>query len=265
MEFKTKTSSDAHSTSSYSSSNFESWEGDDRERGDSFAAVGFADELFPEGLLRPLKLPPRLQFDTDFTSSTPLSPVLSPIDHTRTVCEIPFARKSVWNDDFDPFMVALQKVSQEEKKGRHSKNLRRIISSSSSSSSSSCNNNQDSCEGNSQMKQIQIRKPSYSGPLEFKGSSYARWVRSQIKEGGLGRKRTIMGSAGVLFGQRSRMMNSYNKPNSDKGKYVADKCGSVNCESMVQKLKATLLRYASFGREDKGCKQTKTNLRRAEA
>ncbi|KAI3461168.1 hypothetical protein Pfo_017831 [Paulownia fortunei] len=231
------------------SQNFESWLGDDqghqarvkyRGPGDSLAAIAFADELLLNGLLRPLKLPPRLQFDSDFNSFSRRSPALSPES---------LARKSAWNDDFDPFTVALQKV-REEKRGRNS-HLRRIRSYSPfrimfkcSSDSPYCN--QDLHRGNSPMKQMQV--PSYSGPLEFKGSLYARWVQDQTKEGGLS-PRGAMSLRGLLFRQSQRI--------SAKGNYVKENCGNVTGESKVQKLKAILQRYTSLGRENSGCQKTK--------
>ncbi|KAI3450048.1 hypothetical protein Pfo_006713 [Paulownia fortunei] len=247
------------------SENFESPVGDDqgrqkyRERGDSLPSMAFADELFLNGLVMPLKLPPRLQYDSDFNSFSHKSPVSSP-KSPRTVCRIPFARKSSWSDDFDPFLVALQKV-REEKRGRNSDHRRsrsyspfRAMSKCSSDSTHCCNH--DLSKGNSPMEPMQVPAPSYSGPLDFKGSAYARWVRDQTREG-----LSPKSPRGFFFGQRVRPLKieqgGPDKPTSPKGKYVRKNCGNVE-ESKVQKLKGFLLRYASFGREKSGSKQTKT-------
>lgn len=230
-----------------------------RERGDSLPAMAFADELFLNGLVMPLKLPPRLQYDSDFNSFSQKSPVSSP----RTVCKIPFARKSSWNDDFDPFMVALEKV-RDEKRGRNSHCRRsrsyspfRAISKCSSDTADYCCN-QDLPKGNSPiMEPMQVPAPSYSGPLDFKGSAYARWVRDQTRQG-----LSPKSPRGFLFRQRVRPLkiehDGSDKPTSPKEKSVEKNCRNVE-ESKVQKLKGFLLRYASFGRENSGSKQTKTS------
>ncbi|KAL2239976.1 UNVERIFIED_CONTAM: hypothetical protein Sindi_0638800 [Sesamum indicum] len=223
------------------------------QHGDSLAAGG------------PLKLPPRLQWESDFDGfgRSCVSAALSP-KSPRTVCRVPFACKSFWNDDFDPFKVALQKV-KEEKRGRNS-HQRRSRSYSPFRVMSTCSSgfgycNQDLEKRNSPM---QVQESSYSGLLEFKGSSYARWVRAQTREGALSARRP-KSQRRFLFGQRLRLVNTKNygpdKPTSDNGKYIKQNCGNV---SKLQKLRAVLLRYASFGRENKGCKQTEDNLERSE-
>ncbi|KAL8527386.1 hypothetical protein ACS0TY_005302 [Phlomoides rotata] len=203
-----------------------------RERGDSLPGMAFADELFLNGLVMPLKLPPRLQSESDFTSFSQKSPVASP----RTVCRIPFACNSSWNDDFDPFMVALEKV-REEKRGRNSHHRRsRSFSpfrATSKISDECCD--QDDPKGNNPM---QLAAPSYSGPLDFKGSVYARWVRDQTRHG-----LSPKSSLGFLSRQRVRPLRI---EHDGSEKYVGKKSGKGE-ESTVQKLKGFLLRYASFG------------------
>ncbi|KAJ7960520.1 Estrogen receptor beta-1 like [Quillaja saponaria] len=87
-----------------------------RQGSGSMPTMAFADELFCDGkvmqLVPPLKLPPRLQngFDIKFsyqssTASSPRSPTL--------LLKLPFSHQSFWNDDFDPFMVALENVKKE--------------------------------------------------------------------------------------------------------------------------------------------------------
>ncbi|KAK6925526.1 Protein of unknown function DUF1645, plant [Dillenia turbinata] len=86
--------------------------------------MAFADELFFNGLVLPmkspqLKLPPRLQngggagsngLDYQFHSPAPSSP-RSP----SSLLKISFPRKHLWNDDFDPFLTALESVKEEQK------------------------------------------------------------------------------------------------------------------------------------------------------
>ncbi|KAL0418449.1 UNVERIFIED_CONTAM: hypothetical protein Sradi_1258400 [Sesamum radiatum] len=268
------------------------------QRGDSLATGG------------PLKLPPRLQWESDYDGfgRSCVSAVSSP-KSPRTVCRVPFACKSFWNDDFDPFKVALQKVKK-EKRGRNSHQRRsrsyspfRVMSNCSSGVGycsqdlekgnspmqvqesshsgllefkgssyspfrvmSNCSSgvgycSQDLEKGNSPM---QVQESSHSGLLEFKGSSYARWVRAQTREGGLSARRP-KSQRRFLFGQRLRLVSTKNdgldKPTSDNGKYVKQNRGNV---SKLQKLRAVLLRYASFGRENRGCKQTEDKLERSE-
>ncbi|KAK7320471.1 hypothetical protein VNO77_29970 [Canavalia gladiata] len=95
---------------------------DERLCGDSLPNMAFADELFCDGkvlplVMPPLKLPPRLHQNGDGNiMSTQNSTVTSPRS-PGSVLRLPFSRHSLWNDDFDPFMVALEKV-KEEKRGK---------------------------------------------------------------------------------------------------------------------------------------------------
>lgn len=227
-----------------------------RERGDSLPAMAFADELFLNGLVMPLKPPPRLHCDTEFNSFSHKSPLSSP-KSPRTVCRIPFARKSSWNDDFDPFMVALEKV-REEKRGRNSHHRRSRSYSPFRAMSKSSSVTADSNE-NSPMEPMPAPAPppSYSGPLDFKGSAYARWVRDQTRHG-----LSPKSPRGFLFRQRVRPLKTeqdvLDKPTQPSGAHAGEKCGNAE-GSKVQKLKGLLVRYASFGRGSSGSKQTKTS------
>lgn len=106
-----------------------------RDRGSSppLPAMAFADELFCDGKVVPLaapqlKLPPGFFHGNDkfgsrhSVTTEPRSP--------RSVVRLPFPRPSLWNDDFDPFMVALENVKVEEKRGKkmEGKNSRRARS-----------------------------------------------------------------------------------------------------------------------------------------
>lgn len=84
----------------------------------SLPTMAFADDLFSDGKVlpqSPLKLPPRLQYVNNKSGNQSLagSPPWSP----GSVFKLSFSRWSMWNDDFDPFMVALENV-REKKRGK---------------------------------------------------------------------------------------------------------------------------------------------------
>ncbi|KAG6570429.1 hypothetical protein SDJN03_29344, partial [Cucurbita argyrosperma subsp. sororia] len=81
----------------------------------SLPAMAFADELFSDGKVLPLpprlKIPPpheRLNDHRSGKSSTTSSP-RSPV----AALKIKFVHQNLWNDDFDPFLVALQNVKKD--------------------------------------------------------------------------------------------------------------------------------------------------------
>ncbi|KAL3653313.1 hypothetical protein CASFOL_002994 [Castilleja foliolosa] len=214
---------------------------------DPHPSMAFADELFLNGLVMPLKLPPRLQYDSDCnTSFSHKSTNSSP--RKDTCKKVPFARKSSRYDGFDPFMVALQKV-REDKRGRNSRAQRRSRSYSPFRAIVTCSRDctyyadQDFPEENRPVERT-IKGPSFSGPLDFKGSDYARWVRDQRLRAKSPRR--------FLLGERVRPLRNNqaetNKPENGK-KYDNRE------ESKMQKLKSFITRYALFGR---GSKQAKT-------
>lgn len=102
-----------------------------KELGDSLPSMAFADELFCDGkvmpLAPPLKLPPSIRGRDDnrngYRSYTATSSPRSP----RSVLKLPLPRRSLWNDDFDPFMVALENV-KEEKRGNNNHRRARSMS-----------------------------------------------------------------------------------------------------------------------------------------
>lgn len=89
--------------------------------GDSLPTMAFADELFCDGkvlpLIPPLKLPPRLLQNGDGNMMSTQSSTATSPRSPGSVLRFPFSRLSLWNDDFDPFMAALEKV-KEEKRGK---------------------------------------------------------------------------------------------------------------------------------------------------
>lgn len=91
---------------------------------DSQPAMAFADQLFCNGQVLPLKLPPRLQTINSSKSCNPSS-TTSPPRSPRSVFKLPFLHKNLWNDDYDPFMVALENVTvKQEGLGRSSHHKR---------------------------------------------------------------------------------------------------------------------------------------------
>lgn len=83
---------------------------DDQEQqqqcGGSQPAMAFADELFCDGLVLPLKLPPRLDNVNDSKRGN--------LSSTGLVLRLPFSRRT-WNDGYDPFTAALENVKAERK------------------------------------------------------------------------------------------------------------------------------------------------------
>ncbi|GER40729.1 hypothetical protein STAS_17410 [Striga asiatica] len=183
--------------------------------------IAFADELFSDGLVMPLKPPPRLHHDSSAASS--------PTRPAATFCRLPFSRKI---DDFDPFVAALQKVTEEKRRGgrgpgpgprqRRSRSYSPFRAVVRCSSDCTIYADRDFSEESARA----VGGPSFSGPLlDFKGSAYARWVRDQTGEGGL---RPVRNDSARPEEGRSRK---------------------------VQKLKEFLKKYALFGRgSSKGAK-----------
>lgn len=87
-----------------------------RERSRERRRMAFADELFCDGKVKPLKLPPRLQNDGG-DGSRAQTPVASPTSSPRYagVRKRLARQRSLWDDGFDPFEVALERVRAEER------------------------------------------------------------------------------------------------------------------------------------------------------
>ncbi|KAJ1424077.1 hypothetical protein SESBI_11908 [Sesbania bispinosa] len=89
-------------------------------------SMAFADELFCDGkvipLIKPLKLPPRLLDNENGNKMSTQSSTVSSPRSPGSVFRLPFSSHSLWNDDFDPFIAALEKVKAEKTrkpKGKH--------------------------------------------------------------------------------------------------------------------------------------------------
>ncbi|CAK9138809.1 unnamed protein product [Ilex paraguariensis] len=239
--------------------------------GNSFDSMAFADELFCDGQVLPLKLPPRLLYGNDTkcagNSSIPASP-RSP----NSVIKIPFARRITWNDDFDPFMVALEKV-REEKRGRNKGNDHRRTRSLSpfrtpttfkwSIDSGGLNQHQNKQEGPLEPMHKQLESnPSdlivSKGPTPQERPS----KEEQAKDKGLSfRKREKT----VKKGQEGPTMSistSFPGPTLKKtGEGTVENGAGCIVETKMGKMKGILMRYASFGgeRESSEGKETGDN------
>lgn len=91
---------------------------------ESLPAMAFADELFSDGKVMPLKPPPRLQYPDEKKLDRQISSSLSSPRSPTGVLRLPFHRsRSLWNDDFDPFMVAWENVKDEKMVHRRSRSM----------------------------------------------------------------------------------------------------------------------------------------------
>ncbi|KAK1437939.1 hypothetical protein QVD17_03739 [Tagetes erecta] len=216
------------------------WDLEEREyrlpaRANSFSAISFADELFCNGRVLPLKPPPRLQ------SSVPTSP-----RSFSSRVKNPFAQRCTWNDGFDPFMIALEKVS-EEVEARASVHRR---SRSYSPFRARGISRRVNCAVDSE-DQDEEKEPTVPEMMERKGSMYSRWVRSQT----MVKKRSEWSmqqnpSARTMI---RRLCMGPNKPM----KSVKPNEPNSSRESKMQRIKSVLLRYASLKKETSGNKQTR--------
>ncbi|KAK3035979.1 hypothetical protein RJ639_031152 [Escallonia herrerae] len=226
------------------------------EGGNSFSRMAFVDDIFSNGQVLPLKLPPRLQYTSQ--SSIPTSP-RSP----SSVLKIPFARHSTWNDDYDPFAIALKKVSK-EKKGRASVHRRARSHSPFRSLTAQCpNDSGHNLRIEMQQPQRIERSPSELGGS--RGSVYARYLRGQT----MGHKGSLLVEPNARCLSKPRVLSFGRKVRPEKlaqegpikptvvgpGTVGPKKQNSVksvkSCseESRMQKMKGLLIRYASFGME----------------
>lgn len=196
-------------------------------RANSFSTMAFADELFCNGQFLPLKLPPRLQ------TSVPTSP------RSRTSR----MRRPLWNDSFDPFMIALEKVSEETDQGRTSVH-RRSRSYSPFRNRTRRDWDQEQPQHTRPNTDLSIQKPTITEIMDRKGSMYSRWVRSQT----MVNRTEVQRPAGQTMMKRLWL----NKPVKPVNR------SELTCtESKMQKMKSVLLRYASLKKEPTDDKQTR--------
>lgn len=221
-----------------------------RERGGSLPTMAFADELFYNGLVRPLKPPPRLQTSQEngnsFTQGSVPSSPKSP--QSSSFIKVPFVHKAVWNDDFDPFQVALQKVSRESR-GRASNargNHRRTRSHSPfrTNNSGRWNDQHDEGKKDKNLNHQKVLGQKFGLPKEPKGSPYSRFVinqNKQMEEIEKGRKKPQK----LQSGRKIRPVKMDHEENR-----VAEGKINVDTESGMKKIRSIFLKYASFGREN---------------
>ncbi|XP_009794993.1 uncharacterized protein [Nicotiana sylvestris] len=190
--------------------------------------MAFADEIFSNGQVMPLKLPPRLQCDDDMKYTTQRSITCSTIAPTAMV-KSPFARR-----DVDPFVVAMQKVMKEENRGRSNNSNRHKRAR--SLSPFRAKNMEWTIEEMRQeivsMTPIQPSSPNPRKPIESKakGASYGRWVLDHSMIIGPGPKES-------------------KKPKNKKEPKPTSK-GDIFVETKMQKFKGMLVKYASFRKEN---------------
>ncbi|CAK7330687.1 unnamed protein product [Dovyalis caffra] len=170
-----------------------------RQHKESLPAMAFADELFCDGKVMPLKPPPCHRYATDGKfgnhSSTPTSP-----ESQMSKIKIPFPRRNVWNDDFDPFMVALNTVKGEKMGKWHKNNHRRARSMSpirASSDLMGCMHHQ--------CKQLDPIMPTPYNQLELNGLPPRIWIPNLTKASPKG-PNTLPQPKGVLFARKARLV-----------------------------------------------------------
>ncbi|XP_055834878.1 uncharacterized protein LOC129903367 [Solanum dulcamara] len=204
----------------------QSWDGKQRE-------MAFADELFSNGHVMPLKLPPRLQFERYTNQRSITCSTISPSSMVKS----PFARR-----DVDPFVVAMQKVMKEENStsNHHHRRTR-------SHSPFRVQNLEWTIEEMRKeivsMSPIQPSSPNTRNPIESKakGASYGRWVLNHSMTIGP----TSKESKNLLFGTKEPKL----KPTSN-GVAQNSNEGDVFVQTKMQKFKGMLVRYATFGKEN---------------
>lgn len=216
--------------------NFEddqSWGEKRRERGGSLPEMAFADELFSNGHVMPLKLPPRLQCERDIKLCTSQRPITCSTISPSAMVKSPFARR-----DVDPFVVAMQKVMKEENRGRDSTsnhNHRRTRSHSPFRAQNFECNIEEMREEIVSMSPIQPSSPNTRKPIESKakGASYGRWVLDHSMTIGPNPK-------GSKKPKNKLTSNGVAQNSNEKMMFVQTK---------MQKFKGMLVRYATFGKE----------------
>ncbi|XVE59924.1 hypothetical protein DITRI_Ditri05aG0085400 [Diplodiscus trichospermus] len=238
-------------------------------RKESLPAMAFADELFSDGKVMPLKPPPRLQYPSDKKFDGQSSTLSSPRSPTG-VLRLPFHRKSLWNDDFDPFMVALENVKEEKVGISQAKNHRRARSMSPFRERSPKVTNHLSDSSRQQINQMglilpttQKYEPNLNKRMESNESTFLMWVPDQNMQ--MGRQEQMKQAKkssiklaepkGVLFARRARLVKvgheKPRKPSLITSKMEAGESAKetgVTCtkETKSQKIKNFLFRSGSM-------------------
>ncbi|CAN4119799.1 unnamed protein product [Withania somnifera] len=225
----------------------QSWDEKRRQRGGSLPEMAFADELFSNGHVMPLKLPPRLQCERDMRLHTSQRSITCSTISPTAMVKSPFARR-----DVDPFAVAMQKVMKEEDRGRNSTLNHHHRRTRSHSPFRARNLEWTIDEMRKEivsMSPIQPSSPNTRKPIESmaKGASYGRWVLDHSMSIGPNPKRT-MKPKNLVFGTKEPKL----KPNRPTSNVVAQnsKEGNVFVQTKMQKFKDMLVRYASLGKEN---------------
>ncbi|KAL3518845.1 hypothetical protein ACH5RR_021434 [Cinchona calisaya] len=213
-----------------------------RERGGSLPTMAFADEMFYNGLVMPLKPPPRLQNSQEngsFAQGSIPSPPRSP--QSSSFIKVPFIQKAAWNDDFDPFRAALHNVS-EERRGRASNGgitHRRTRS----HSPFRTNNSGRWKQPEEKLDEQKSLGQKFGLPKEPKGSPYSRFVIDQNKQVG----EIAKGQKKPQKLQSERRIRPVKMDHEDDGVIEGS---SVVVESGMKRIRSIFLKYASFGREN---------------
>lgn len=221
----------------------QSWQEKRRDRGGSLPEMAFADELFSNGHVMPLKLPPRLQCERDMKLYNSQRSVTCSTISPSVMVKSPFARR-----DVDPFIVAMHKVMKEENRGRNSTSNHHHRRTRSHSPFRAQNLEWTIEEMRKEivsMSPIQPSSPNTKNPMsKAKGASYGRWVLEHsitIGPNPKGSKKP----KNLLFGTKEPKL----KPTSN-GVARNSSEGDEFVQTKMQKFKGMLVRYASFGKEN---------------
>ncbi|KAJ6299319.1 hypothetical protein OIU76_020317 [Salix suchowensis] len=201
---------------------------------------------FCDGKVIPLKPPPCHQYAADGKfdnhSSAPTSP-----ESQMARLKIPFPRRNVWNDDFDPFMVALKTVKG-ERKGKWQKiNRTRARSMSPIRARSELMDYM-----HKQCKQLDPIRPNLSNQLELSGLPTRIWIPNDTNASPKCPE-WLAESKGVLFARKARLMKIGSENAREKGEPGERK-------SKRQRMKNFLYRSLSMRRNDEHSTQTEQTV-----
>lgn len=215
---------------------------------ESLPAMAFADELFCDGKVMPLKPPPRFQYSNESTCNSPLSPLKSP------GMKFSFSRRSLWNDDYDPFVAALENVREEnrEKFRRRSRSMSPLRAGSLRKLDKQQEIKESEQKQNPNQEVLNLTEANTNSSAD-----YSVWVPN--KNGQKGCQKTaekipirLAEPKGVLFARSARLVKmgqeKPTKPNKEKLPYGKESEERGRRESKRKRVKKFLLRSASIGR-----------------